>query len=114
MAVFHKNLAETGRWHGFSIFEQMGQVGSEVDRALHWKNKGDEVGAKRALERALELLDFTIADPRWRAVKGRLKELTRAREVLCDFFYGENEYGSSGQFLKDYFLYFAIAARKDK
>ena len=34
----------------------------------------------------LELLDLTIADDRWR---GRRKELTRARELLCDAMQGE-------------------------
>ena len=33
-----------------------------------------------AVERALELLDLTLADPRWRH---RLSEIERARELLC-------------------------------
>ncbi|MBI4135405.1 hypothetical protein HY477_01590 [Candidatus Uhrbacteria bacterium] len=111
---FHHNLVESGRWATFSIFEQMGNIGSEVDRALHWNEKGDQTSARRAVDRALELLDLTVADRRYRAIPGRLKELTRAREVLCDFFYGENEYGSSAQFLKNYFLAFALASRKDR
>ena len=36
---------------------------------------------EKAFVRALELLDLTITDPRW---KGRRKELTRARTFLCE------------------------------
>lgn len=42
----------------------------------------------------LELLDLTIEDPRWRGT-GRLKELLRLREVLCDLFYGDNVYNTT-------------------
>jgi len=35
--VIHKKLAE-GRWFQLSLCEQLGNIGSEVDRALHWKN----------------------------------------------------------------------------
>ncbi len=40
---------------------------------------------EQAFDRAVELLDLTIADERW---KGRRKELTRARELLCDAMFG--------------------------
>ena len=44
--------------------------------------------------RALELLDLTIADPRWR---GRRKELIRTRTFLCDAMDGGKEHGSTLQ-----------------
>lgn len=59
--------------------------------------------------RALELLDLTIRDPRWRH---RLKELTRAREFLCDAWLGGKEYHSDLEGLNRYFLDFALAARR--
>ena len=64
-----------------------------------------------AVDRALELMDLTIEDPRWRK---RLKEILRAREVICDRFYGTNEYRTTDELLQKYFLQFALAARKDK
>ena len=64
-----------------------------------------------ALDRALELFDLTLADARWR---GRLKEIARAREVVCDFLVGDNEYGSTAESLDAYFLPFAMAARRDR
>ncbi|MDP3793794.1 MAG: hypothetical protein Q8R07_03510 [Candidatus Uhrbacteria bacterium] len=110
MPVIHQGLA-AGRWSQFTLMEQLGHVGSEVDRAIHWSVKQSVESSQNAIDRALELLDLTIADPRWRH---RLRELTRAREVLCDHFYGSNEYDSSDASLQKYFLDFALAARKNK
>lgn len=64
-----------------------------------------------ALDRALELFDLTIADPKNRK---RLRELCRAREVSCDFFFGENTYKSTAKSLEGYFMVFAIAARMNR
>lgn len=64
-----------------------------------------------ALQRAFELLDLTIQDPRWR---GRLKELVRVREVLGDAVSGGQEYKSSLLDLNRYFFQFALAARLQK
>lgn len=105
--VVHKTLAE-GRWQSFNLMEQLGNIGSEVGRAISARRRGDDARMWSALERALELIDLTIADPRW---SGRLKEPLRARELICDFFVGDNEYGSTGEALNAYFLPFAIAAR---
>ena len=63
---------------------------------------------EKAFARALELLDLTIGDPRWR---GRRKELMRVREVLCDAMLGGKEYGSDLAGLDRYFYPFAVAAR---
>jgi hypothetical protein len=60
----------------------------------------------------LELLDLTIADPRWR--NHRLKELTRAREVICEEFYGDHNEAQESSNLRNYFLYFGILARSER
>ena len=46
--------------------------------------------------------------------RGRLKEIARAREVVCEFLVGDNEYGSTAESLDRYFLPFAMAARRDR
>ena len=106
MAIQHKSLA-AGKWRQFSLAEQMGHIGSETSRALKWKDK-DEMLYQNALTRALELLDLTIQDPRWRK---RLKELLRVREVLGDVILGGKEYKSSLADLNRYFFHFAYAVR---
>ena len=109
MRIHHGELAD-GRWRCLTLAEQMGNVGSEVSRALRWQGR-DQALFERAMERALELLDLTIEDPRWRS---RLKELVRARELLCDAFFGGNEYGSSLEDLNRYFFQFALSARAQR
>lgn len=91
-----------------TLEEQMGNIGSEVHRMVLWQGREKEQ-AMRAFERALELYDFSIGDPRWR---GGLRELTRGREVLCETFVGKNVYNDSLEKLDGYFLQFALAARK--
>ena len=105
-AVQHQFLA-AGRWGALTLMEQLGNVGSEVGRARRWQGE-DTALFEGAFVRSLELLDLTIRDPRWR---GRLKELTRAREVLCDAFGGGPEYASTLEDMERYFYPFALAAR---
>lgn len=105
--TFHQNLT-VEHWQGLSLLEQLGNIGSEVGRAVKAKDSGDLIRMNGALDRALELFDFTIGDPKNRT---RLKELCRAREVFCDFFFGGNTYKSTAKSLEGYFMIFAIAAR---
>ena len=100
----HKNLAE-GRWQNLPFFEQMANIGSEVERAMSWREKNREY-SRLASDRALELLDLTISDPK--NLK-RLKELFRLREVLADYFYFDNTYKSTNQNWHSYFSGFNYA-----
>lgn len=109
MTIQHTTLAK-GRWSEFSLAEQLGNVGSEVSRARAWQGR-DDAASQKAMERALELMDFTLNDLRWR---GRLKEITRGREIMVDAIEGGKEYNSTLEDLDQYFLAFAIAARLKK
>jgi hypothetical protein len=108
--IQHKDLAD-GKWVELSLVEQMGNVGSEVGRAISWQRRGDNERMQKALDRAFELIDLTAGDVRW-AFGFRLKEILRAREVLADYFFGNNFYGTIPEKLERYFYYFAYAARK--
>jgi hypothetical protein len=94
------------RWFKFSLAEQMANIGAEVGRTISWRNK-DKKNSRMAFERALELLDLTIEDPK---NKRRLKELLRVREMLSDYFYFDNIYGSSDEKWNNYFYLFGYAA----
>jgi len=106
----HRDVAR-GRWHGLSLAEQFGNVGSEIGRAIRWSTKNPET-AQAALYRGLELFDLMLDDPRHRQSVARLREIARAREVVVDFLAGSNEYGSTGASLQKYFDQFALAARR--
>ena len=80
--ALHAGLS-AGRWHTLTLNEQRGNVGSDVGRAIRAKADRDDVGLQGALERALELLDLTLADDRWQGPRRR--DISRAREVVCDF-----------------------------
>jgi hypothetical protein len=107
MEIQHKSLA-SGRWRELSFFEQMANIGSEVERALKWKEKNNPEYSRLAYERALELLDLTIEDSR---NVSRLKELLRLREALADYFAFDNEYHSTEKSWRSYFYAFNFAAR---
>lgn len=105
MSPQHPELA-AGRWRLLSLSEQLANVGSEVERALGWASKGNPEYSQMALERGLELLDLTISDPKHRC---RLRELTRLREALADYFVGEDQFGSSPNKWRSYFLAYGFA-----
>lgn len=109
MEYQHKNLTG-GRWQELTFSEQMANVGSEVERAIKWRNKGNAEYGRMAFERALELLDLTLNNEK---VGSRLKELARVRETLADYFAFENTYGSSDEQWQKYFYAFNFAARKN-
>ena len=110
MTIQHTSLAN-GRWHTFSFCEQMANIGAEVGRGLNWLDKQNEKYSLNAYERALELIDFTLDDPK---NISRARELCRLRESLVDFFQGSNEYGSTPALMRRYFDAFGYAARRDR
>ena len=112
VVIQHKNLSESSQWQEMPFAQQMANVGSEVFRAGKWKAKGKEERAQSASDRALELLDFTISAAQQSNVN--LRELVRLREVLCDFFYGENLYGSTQESLNRYFDPFSFKAAQQR
>lgn len=110
MTPYHATLTQE-RWQEFSLVEQLANIGSEVERAIRWREKGNAAYSRRAFERALELLCLTKSDPRHR---GRLRELSRLHEALADYFVGSNEFGSTDLSWRRYFDAFAFAARRDR
>lgn len=107
MTYQYKELA-LGRWQKFSLIEQMANIGSEVERAIKWKEKGNKEYSEMAFFRALELIDMAVEDPKNRL---RLTEVMRVREVLADYFVFNNEYHSTAEEWRKYFYAFNYAAR---
>jgi len=64
--------------------------------------------SERAFDRALELLDLSVADTKNRS---RLRELLRVREALADHFVFDNLYQSSSESWQRYFRSFLNAVR---
>ena len=110
MKIYHQQLA-AGRWFELYLIEQLANIGSEVVRAISWRNKKNPEYANNAFERSLELFDLTLQDPK---NKKRLREVARAREIWVDYFFGDNQYNSTAEFWNKYFYSFAYAAKMRK
>jgi hypothetical protein len=105
--IMHKDQA-SGRWSQLSLTEQMGNIGTEVNRMINWKHK-DKALANKAFERMLELINLTLSDMN---NFYRLRELARAKEMLIKNWL-EPDSGSDKELdrFNDYFYRFAWAAR---
>lgn len=104
--MIHEGLAN-GKWYTLTLCQQMGNIGSEIHRLVLSQN-GNQNRFSSALDRALELIDLTLADARWNR---RYKEIARVREILCDVCFGQNQYNTSLEALDSYFFQFGLAAR---
>ena len=107
MNIVHHQGLTLEDWSSNDIFYQMANIGSEIFRTISWREKKPEYSQK-AFERALELLDLTIADKK---NQNRLTELLRIRETLIDYFLFDNIYKSTDKQWENYFFSFNLAAR---
>ncbi len=105
--IHHKNLDQQ-KWYDLSLAEQMANIGSEVNRIIIWKNKGNAEYSNLAFERFLELIDLTVEDHKNRH---RLKEILRVREMLANWYSGDNKYGSTDELWQKYFFAYNYLAR---
>ena len=103
--IQHKKQSE-GKWHGMSFLEQMANIGSEVYRAINWRNQNNNEYANLAFERSLELFDLTKES---RLTYPQYKELLRMREMWVDYFKYSNEFNSTEDGINKYFTYLTIA-----
>ena len=102
-------MIDPQRWQGLTFYQQLGNIASELSRAIKFKNQNDVEQMNSALWRLLELMDLTIEDQRNRL---RLRELCRFKEVLGDWYCQTKVYDVDPESLKSYALNFAMLARK--
>ena len=88
----------------------MANIGAEFDRALRWRKK-DKKQSLDAFYRAIYLLDETINDKK---NHHRLKEICRLKEILIDYFLGDNIYHSDEKFFQKYFLFYNFTANQNR
>jgi len=111
--MLHQGLTPE-HWFKLSLMEQLANVGTDIERTINWRKRGKKEASDAAFDRAIELLDLTIADPKHKNQGGRLKELLRVREALADYFLFDNEYSSSDKLWSDYFYCYNYAAALEK
>ncbi len=94
-------------WKNRSLVEQLAHIGSEVERAIRWRQKDNSEYSRLAFYRALELIDLTL---RLSLPFPQKKELARARAALVDDFAGKNTFQSTDAAWQRYFGAFTYAA----
>lgn len=107
--MIHSNLTE--RWQNMTLAEQLGNVASEVGRCFNYIKTENKERLNSSFDRALELLDLTIQNPK--LTFPRRKELLRSREQFC-LAVTENTSEKNLISLENYFFQFALLARKNK
>lgn len=96
------------KWFTMTLSQQLGNVGSDYERALKWKKKGNDTMFQNAARRTLEQIDMTLADDR---LRGRRKEVARVREAVCDELFSSVINQESAARLANYFMYLARSTR---
>lgn len=97
------------RWAQLTIFEQMGNIASEVGRAIKNKRLGKTKRMDGAIDRALDLMDATVEDL-LRQESCRVKEVLRARDQFCRLFF-DGTFEEDADALERYFMQYAVAAQ---
>ena len=87
-------------WYNMPVTMQISHIGSEVERAIRYKNKGNTQRMTMFCEKAIEFLRLSISDPK---NKHRIQEFEFCIEELKDYFMGENVYQTTDEMLKKYY-----------
>ncbi|MCM1295747.1 MAG: hypothetical protein NC311_09420 [Muribaculaceae bacterium] len=93
-------MDQTVSWFAMPIGVQISNVGSEVHRAIRWKNRGDEQKRNGFCLKAIEFLELMKKDPKNQYRKG---ELDCCINELQDYLMGENVYNTTEEQLTKYY-----------
>lgn len=104
MSPYSSHGVDRARWQKLDIFQQMGNVASEVGRTFSAQARHDEETAQAALARAIDLLDATVEG---RLGYPRSKEILRSKEEFLSALTDSSKQPG----IENYFMHFAIAAR---
>ena len=110
-------MGETGgykfdraKWAQLTFFEQMGNISSEVGRAIIAHRNGNELRETRAVDRAIDLFSATADVLKGTQYSYRLKEVLRARDEFLRLFF-DGTFDEDADNIERYFTYFAYIAR---
>jgi hypothetical protein len=102
----------TEQWGTLTLAEQLGNIGSDFERALRWRAAANASLFGTAAARTLELLDLTLTDQRWHTA--RLNELTRLRGEVCGVLFADYVDPGSSRGLQRYFMSMASMAQRER
>lgn len=87
-------------WYEMPVTVQISNIGSEVGRAIRWKQKNNAERMVMFCEKAIEFLQLSISDPK---NEHRIHEFEFCIEELEDYFMGENIYKTTEEMLTKYY-----------
>ncbi len=99
-------------WAKFNFDEQMGNIGSEVSRAIKAKQNGNEESLIGAFYRALDLFNASLEVLKNNA--SQYQEVKEANQKFVAFFQSKNSNPKDFAQLDGYFYAYALVARKDR
>jgi hypothetical protein len=103
---------DRNRWAQMSIFEQMGNIGSEVGRAISARRANREDRVEGAIIRALDLFSATV-EVNLAQFPHRAREVLLARDQFLALFY-EDTFEDDAENIERYFMQYALAARRER
>ena len=98
------------KWSVLSFDEQMGNIGSEVGRAIKARRDGNPQREARAIDRAIDLFSATVEVLISTRYAYRLKEVLRARDEFLRLFF-DGTFEEDADNIERYFMWFAYIAR---
>lgn len=101
------HVFDKAAWAKLDVFNQMGNIGSEVGRAFAAKRQGKKARTQAAFYRGMDLFNAT-ADSWAEQKRAALPELLCARELFAEAILSNQD----SQWLENYFMQFAVAARR--
>jgi hypothetical protein len=101
---------DRARWAKLDIFNQMGNIYSEVGRSFKARQANDTEVYQAALARTIDLFDATV-DVLVSRHSPKVKEMLRAKEQFLEVVTQKDLDRVAVKSLDRYFLQFALAAR---
>lgn len=101
------------RWANMTIFDQMGNISSEVGRSFNARRQGQSEKENMAMVRALDLFDATI-DSLIANKSIRSKEVLRSKEQYLSALLNPKFDEKDGASIEKYFMQYAVASRLNK
>ena len=101
------------KWSSMSILDQMGNISSEVGRAINAKKLNNKEDMDNAVIRALDLFDATTEE----LIKNksvRSKEVLRSKDQFLTIISKQNPRTEELNSLDRYFMQYAVAARLNR
>ena len=101
---------DRARWAKLTFYEQIGNIGSEVGRAIAARRNNAAFRESRAVDRAIDLFSATVEVLVGTPHAYRLKEVLRARDEFLRLFF-DGMFEQDADNIERYFTYFVFIAR---